>query len=90
MTMSWVRGFLNPRNAVFRQHCSRGFNRDWRLCVLRGFAASQDAGLQEFFIRDVVPYSLIWSFVLIIPVNLMVSSVSGIIAMVWPSKREKG
>ncbi len=90
MTMSWVRGFLNPR-MPFSDSIAAVVSTGIGDCV--SYAALRLLKMPvtwEFFIRDVVPYSLIWSFVLIIPVNLMVSGVSGIIAMVWPSKRGKG
>ncbi|HOA70356.1 MAG: hypothetical protein WBL52_04855 [Bacillota bacterium] len=90
MVTSWVRRFLNPRMpfaASIAAMVSTGIGDCVSYAVLR---LSKTQLAWEFFLRGILPYSLIWAFALIIPVNLMVNGLSGIIAMIWPDNREKG
>lgn len=90
MMMSWVRGFLNPRMpfaASIAAMVSTGVGDCVSCAVLR---LVNTPLTWEFFIRDILPYSLIWAFALIIPVNLMVNALSGILAMVWPDSKGEG
>lgn len=87
---SQVRGFLNP-GMPFADNIAAVISAGVGDCVsYASLRLLNMAVTWEFFARDVLPYSLIWSFALIIPVNLMVSGVAGIIAMVWPDKKGKG
>ncbi|HHY11409.1 MAG TPA: hypothetical protein GX529_02145 [Firmicutes bacterium] len=91
MSMSWVRGFLNPAMpfaSSIATMISTGVGDFTAYVVLQLLSTPVS---WEFFIRDMLPYSLIWSFTLIIPVNLVVNGVAGILAMVWPdSTKEVG
>ncbi len=89
MSMSWIRGFLNPSMAFsssIAAMISTGLGDLVSYAVLR---LSKTPLSLSFFIREILPYSLLWSFILVVPVNSIVKGISGMLAMLWPNGKEQ-
>lgn len=89
MSMSSIRGFLNPSMAFSSSIAAvvcTGLGDLVTYVVLR---LSKIPLSLSFFVKDILPYSLIWSFVLIVPFNFIVKGISGMLAMLWPAGKEQ-
>jgi rod shape-determining protein MreD len=89
MLMSQVRGFLNPSMPFASSMAaliSAGFGDMVAYLVLKLLRTPVS---WAFFIKDILPLSLIWSFVLIIPVNLLTGGVFSLVTLFLPDGGKK-
>ncbi len=84
--MSWMRQFLNP-SMLFSGSIAASIATGAGDCTAYMLIYFMDLPFDSgFFIREILPYSMAWPFVLIVPVNFLIKGLLNILCIVLPDE----
>jgi cell shape-determining protein MreD len=90
MSMSWMRGFLNP-GMIFSPGIAAMVSACISDCASYVTLWSLRTPInRDFFLRDILPSTAAWAFVMIVPFCLIISGLLSLLLKLWPdSGKEK-